>query len=229
MKPDPSLLVDVVATRVLDAWRAASEALRRAGVRTLNRLAPHAKTIVEMAGAESAVPLTDLLALAHKSAFIEPAGAKKIAQALAMIDAPVVDEFFRRHVGSRLVGAVAAARIAKGGTGASPAIPLSIANITTEVNVRPASVIAAEQIKVEEHQRLLGAFPNFYVSYIPDAAPLTTKLKYRLAWKSSTDLITVGGVAFLAGLQQPRARLIVALAALLRLRRRFLLLILQVR
>jgi len=33
MKPDPNLLVDVVATRVLDAWKAASEALARAGVR----------------------------------------------------------------------------------------------------------------------------------------------------------------------------------------------------
>ena len=33
MKPDPSLLVDVVAPKVLDAWRAASEALNRAGVR----------------------------------------------------------------------------------------------------------------------------------------------------------------------------------------------------
>ena len=33
MKPDPGLLVDVVAPKVLDAWRAASEALKRAGVR----------------------------------------------------------------------------------------------------------------------------------------------------------------------------------------------------
>ena len=33
MKPDPDLLVDVVAPRVLDAWRAASDALTRAGVR----------------------------------------------------------------------------------------------------------------------------------------------------------------------------------------------------
>ena len=31
--PDPNLLVDVVASKVLDAWRAASEALARAGVR----------------------------------------------------------------------------------------------------------------------------------------------------------------------------------------------------
>lgn len=32
-QPDPTLLVDVVAPRVLDAWRAASDALARAGVR----------------------------------------------------------------------------------------------------------------------------------------------------------------------------------------------------
>jgi hypothetical protein len=33
LKPDANLLVDVVASKVLDAWRAASEALARAGVR----------------------------------------------------------------------------------------------------------------------------------------------------------------------------------------------------
>lgn len=32
-KPDPQLLVDVVAEKVLDAWRIAAEALRRAGIR----------------------------------------------------------------------------------------------------------------------------------------------------------------------------------------------------
>jgi hypothetical protein len=32
-KPDPELLVDVVADKVLDAWRIAAEALRRAGIR----------------------------------------------------------------------------------------------------------------------------------------------------------------------------------------------------
>lgn len=33
MKPDPDLLVDVVSPKVLDAWRAASAALTRAGIR----------------------------------------------------------------------------------------------------------------------------------------------------------------------------------------------------
>jgi hypothetical protein len=57
-------------------------------------------------------------------------------------------------------------------------------------------------IREQEHQRILSSIPNFYVTYRPDAAPLTTKLKYQLAWKSSTDVVTIGGVAFLAGLQQ---------------------------
>lgn len=33
VKPDPELLVDVVADKVLDAWRIAADALRRAGIR----------------------------------------------------------------------------------------------------------------------------------------------------------------------------------------------------
>jgi len=41
--------------------------------------------------------------------------------------------------------------------------------------------VAEEQIKVEEKQRVLGVLPNFYVSYIPDAAPLSSKQKFKLA------------------------------------------------
>ena len=49
---------------------------------------------------------------------------------------------------------------------------------------------------------MLRFIPNFYVTYHQDAAPLTTKLKFQLAWKSSTDPVTILGTAFLAGLQQ---------------------------
>src|SRR5208337_2749321 len=55
-----------------------------------------------------------------------------------------------------------------------------------------------EQIKVEEKQRVLGVLPNFYVSYIPDAAPLNSKQKFTLAWKTVVDPFTflfTGGVA----------------------------------
>ena len=71
-------------------------------------------------------------------------------------------------------------------------------NITdVEVGVSPEEV-AEEQIKVEEKQRVLGVLPNFYVSYVPNAVPLTSKQKFKLAWKTVVDpfsLIFVGGVA----------------------------------
>jgi hypothetical protein len=62
--------------------------------------------------------------------------------------------------------------------------------------------VATEEVKEEEHQRVFGFIPNFYVTYHEDAAPLTTKLKFHLAWKSTTDPITIAGTAFLAGVQQ---------------------------
>jgi carboxypeptidase family protein len=93
--------------------------------------------------------------------------------------------------------------LAPGQTFLAPPIVLSIATVVTQVKVTVDPVeVATEEIKEQEHQRVLGFIPNFYVSYRPDAAPLTTKLKYQLAWKSSTDVVTIAGVAFLAGLQQ---------------------------
>jgi Carboxypeptidase regulatory-like domain len=85
----------------------------------------------------------------------------------------------------------------------APPIVLSVATVVTEVKVTVDPVeVATEEIKEQEHQRVLGFIPNFYVSYRPDAAPLTTKLKFELAWKSTTDVVSIVGVGFLAGLQQ---------------------------
>ena len=93
--------------------------------------------------------------------------------------------------------------LAPGQTVITPAIVLSVATVVTEVKVTVDPVeVATEQVKEQEHQRVLGFIPNFYVTYDRDAVPLTTKLKYHLAWKSTTDVVTIGGVAFLAGLQQ---------------------------
>jgi len=93
--------------------------------------------------------------------------------------------------------------LAPGQTFLAPPIVLSVAMVVTQVKATVDQVeVATEEIKEQEHQRVLGFIPNFYVSYRPDAAPLTTKLKYQLAWKSSIDLVTIGGAAFLAGLQQ---------------------------
>ena len=49
------------------------------------------------------------------------------------------------------------------------------------MTVRPTDLIAAEQIKSEEKQRLIGVIPNFCTSYIYDAAPLTWKQKFSFA------------------------------------------------
>ena len=80
---------------------------------------------------------------------------------------------------------------------------LKIAEALTTVNVVYSSQeIATEQVKIEEQQRVFGIIPNFYVVYDHNAEPLTTKLKFRLALKVSTDAVTIFGVSTLSGIKQ---------------------------
>jgi hypothetical protein len=51
-------------------------------------------------------------------------------------------------------------------------------------------------------QRVFGLIPNFFVTYDPHPVPLTTKLKFKLAYKADTDVVTFVGVAFMAGVYQ---------------------------
>jgi hypothetical protein len=84
-----------------------------------------------------------------------------------------------------------------------PQIVLPIAPAATEIRVVPSQIdVAEEQIKEEEKQRALGFIPNFYVSYIPNAAPLTSKQKFELAGKTIVDPVTFGLTAAIAGIQQ---------------------------
>jgi hypothetical protein len=62
--------------------------------------------------------------------------------------------------------------------------------------------IATEQVIVAEKQRVFGIIPNFYVTYDPHPVPLTTRLKYKLALRASTDPITYFGIAFMAAIYQ---------------------------
>lgn len=82
-------------------------------------------------------------------------------------------------------------------------IVLPVAITTSDVHVS-ASVaeIAQAQLHIEEKQRVLGVIPNFYVTYDPHAAPLTTKQKYQLAWKTNVDPITWAMVGAVAGFEQ---------------------------
>jgi hypothetical protein len=84
-----------------------------------------------------------------------------------------------------------------------PPIVLAVAVAETKVRVGVDTVEVAEaQLKEQQKQRVLGIIPNFYVSYVPDAAPLTAKQKFRLSWKVAKDPVTFVGVAALAGFQQ---------------------------
>ncbi|MGB7731344.1 MAG: carboxypeptidase-like regulatory domain-containing protein [Candidatus Acidiferrum sp.] len=89
----------------------------------------------------------------------------------------------------------------------TPLIMLTIATQVTEVHVGlTADELADVQIQEQVHQRVLGFIPNFYVSYVPNAAPLAPKHKFELAWKSATDPITLVGVGVLAGVEQATDR-----------------------
>jgi carboxypeptidase family protein len=84
-----------------------------------------------------------------------------------------------------------------------PEIRLAVATVVTEVRVGLTPIEVAQiQIKEQEKQRVLGFIPNFFVSYVPDAAPLVPKQKFELAWKSTIEPFTLVGVAALAGVQQ---------------------------
>lgn len=82
-------------------------------------------------------------------------------------------------------------------------IQMRIRTEFTQVDVRYDPVqVAAEQLRVEEHQRVLGFVPNFYVSYEKNPAPLTAKMKFQLALKVSSDPVTTMGVFGVASIRQ---------------------------
>jgi len=83
------------------------------------------------------------------------------------------------------------------------AIVLALDATSSEVRVNASrEEIAEEQLKAEETQRVFGVIPNFYVSYVPNAPPLTSRQKFNLAWKASIDPITFIETAAFAGVEQ---------------------------
>jgi hypothetical protein len=87
----------------------------------------------------------------------------------------------------------------------APEVVLPVAAAASEVEVTASTQeIVAEQLKLEETQRVFGVIPNFYVSYVPDAPPLTSRQKFNLAWKSSIDPITFLSTGAFAGVEQAK-------------------------
>ena len=88
-----------------------------------------------------------------------------------------------------------------------PPIVMAVATNVTQVRVELTTIeIAQEQLKDQEQQRVLGFIPNFYVSYVPDAAPLSSKQKFQLAWKTTVDPVSFGLTGAVAGIEQAQDR-----------------------
>jgi len=82
-------------------------------------------------------------------------------------------------------------------------IQLRVSVVHTTVEVTQNSEEAAtEEVKIAEKQRIFGVIPNFYVVYDSNPAPLTPKLKFKLALRVSIDPVTFAGIAILSGAQQ---------------------------
>lgn len=82
-------------------------------------------------------------------------------------------------------------------------VQLRVLSKATSVTVYASpEQIATQQVIAAEHQRVFGLFPNFYVTYAKQPVPLTTKLKFKLAFRANTDVMTFVGVAFLAAVYQ---------------------------
>jgi len=99
-----------------------------------------------------------------------------------------------------LAGTVAAGEVSN-----TPEIRLRLAASAVSIDVTPSIVeIAERQIDEQEHQRVLGIIPNFYVSFVPDAAPMNVRQKFQLSWKARTDPMQFAFVAVVAAVQQQR-------------------------
>ncbi len=84
-----------------------------------------------------------------------------------------------------------------------PGSGLEVARTETDVEVGVTRVeVAEDQMKVEEQQRVFGVLPNFYVSYVPNAAPLDARQKFKLAARTVVDPFTIVFVAGAAGVEQ---------------------------
>jgi len=81
-------------------------------------------------------------------------------------------------------------------------INLRLAPVQTTVTVVPSEELAAQQLKAQEQQRIGGVIPNFYVVYERNAAPLTPKMKFHLAFKFLVDPVTNAGFGLNAALYQ---------------------------
>jgi hypothetical protein len=82
-----------------------------------------------------------------------------------------------------------------------PDMAMRLATANFQVDAISQVQLADQQIKQEETQRLLGILPNFFVTYDHNAAPLTTRQKYRLTARTLIDPVNLAIVGAIAGEQ----------------------------
>ena len=91
-----------------------------------------------------------------------------------------------------------------------PGEAMTLNNIRLKVEISDSITVSASreqiataQVQMETQQRMFGFIPNFYTVYDgDDASPLTSKLKFKLAMRTSFDPVTMAGIAFVAGVKQ---------------------------
>jgi hypothetical protein len=84
-------------------------------------------------------------------------------------------------------------------------IKLTVSAVETSVTAIQPEQLALEQVKNAETQRVFGVIPNFYVVYDPQFVPLSSKLKFQLAFRAATDVVSIAGAGVLAGINQASA------------------------
>jgi hypothetical protein len=81
-------------------------------------------------------------------------------------------------------------------------IALRVARLVTTVNAISQQQEAELEVRAEEQQRILGAIPNFFVSYTPHPVPLSAGQKFHLSFRTLIDPATIGVAAAIAAGQQ---------------------------
>jgi hypothetical protein len=93
-------------------------------------------------------------------------------------------------------------------SGDNPPLPPVVLEVAPEVSKLDVGLsqheLATEQVHAEEKQRLLGIIPNFFVSYQPNAAPLSAAQKFQLGWKTVIDPVVLLSSGITAGIEQAR-------------------------
>ncbi len=84
-------------------------------------------------------------------------------------------------------------------------VALALDTLTTQVTVTQTSAeLADAQIKLDEQQRLIGLFPNFFAEYNHDAEPLNATQKLKLtarSWFDPSSFVIEGIIAGVGQLQ----------------------------